>query len=357
MTTPDGRVEGQLTCVLYGFGRINRLVFDLAARRPWLHVSAALARSPRIIDRPSDGAAAVTRSLSVETDPERVYEQFQPDVTIVATRTRLADVLPHLRMAVPHSRAVLCTAEELAFVAPDDPRRDELHALALKEGSRIVAVGVNPGFLFDRWALAALAPAWTADKIEITRVVPVASFPAASRRHLGIGVSPAELEAGLSDGSIAGHVGFEASVAILSAALGRSTDVGAVSTRPIFADEDLSIDDLTIPKGHTIGIEQRVVGESEGREWIRLSLLFHVAPAQSGLEAMDELRVTGLYPLTVRIPGGINPAMATAALLVNSIPTALQAGPGYHPSGSLPLPAPWLGVRPPIDHLRSPAWR
>jgi hypothetical protein len=340
-----------LTAVLYGFGRVNRAVLELSLARPWLRVGGILVRPESDRSRrPSDIVPGADPELSLETDPEEVFRRVRPDVAIVATRPRLSDVLPHLRVAASHSRAVLCTAEELAFVDGTDGHSfAALQDLALSSRARLVAVGVNPGFLFDQWPLAAAALAWTVDRISVRRVVDAAAFPPAARRHLGIGLTADELAAGLASGAVAGHIGFHQSLRILAAGFGVNSEVTPTEMRPIFAEADVQLDGYSIPAGSSVGMEQRSGATLGGRPWIDLNLTFHARPALSGLEPMDMLDIAGRNEVHVRIPGGIRPGPATAALLVNAIPVALDASPGYHPSGTLRLGAPWLGDAPPAS--------
>jgi hypothetical protein len=346
MSAPADR---PLTAVLYGFGRVNRAVLDLSLTRPWLRIRGVVVRPESDRSRqPGQIVPGADPELVLETDPEAVFRRVRPDVAIVATKPRLADVLPHLRVAAAHSRAVLCTAEELAFVdASDGSPFAELQDLALSARARLVAVGVNPGFLFDQWPLAASALAWTVDHLSVRRVVDAAAFSPAARRHLGIGLTRDELAAGLASGSVAGHIGFGQSLRILAAGLGVRPEITATEMRPIFAEADLELDGYAIKAGSSMAMEQRAGATMDGKPWIELSLTFHARPAASGLEPMDTLDITGRNEVHVRVPGGIRPGPATAALLVNAIPVALGAPPGYHPSGSLRLGAPWLGGVPP----------
>jgi hypothetical protein len=339
-----------LTCVLYGFGRINRAVLDLASSRPWLRIAAILTRPGGDVSRrPREIVPGAPDDLVIETDAEAVFRRTRPDVALIATKPRLAEVMPHLRVAAQHSRAVLCTAEELAFVdATDGSLADELRGLALRNGSRIVPVGVNPGFLFDQWPLTASALAWTVDHISVRRIVDVSGFPAASRRHLGIGLTPEDIAKGLEDRSVAGHIGFRQSLRILASSLGARVDLMPTEMRPIFAETSVALEGWAIPAGSSVGMEQRATATRDGRPWIELSLMFHARPSLAGLEPMDALDIMGRNEVHVRLPGGVRPGPATAALLVNTIPAALRAEPGYHRAGSLRPGPPWLSGVPPV---------
>ena len=86
----------------------------------------------------------------------------------------------------------------------------------------------------------------------------------------------------------------------------------------------------------------------DGRPWIAIELLLHVAPAAAGLRTVDETHLVGRHDLRVTLDPGCGAILSTAALLVNAIPGALRAAPGLYGPGSLPPVAPWLGEgRPP----------
>ena len=84
--------------------------------------------------------------------------------------------------------AVISTSEELAYVDPtDSPEAAAIHALARDADLRILATGVNPGFVLDLWPLALSGLAWDVERIEARRVVDVSVFAPHTRRQLGIG--------------------------------------------------------------------------------------------------------------------------------------------------------------------------
>lgn len=327
--------------VLYGFGRVNRSVWQLARMRPWLRVEGLVATT----ERGPDHAAGIT--LPVTTDARGLLGRTRPDVVIVATRSRLADVLPQLRVAFEaRPRAILCTAEELAWVEAG-PTRTELEALAAATGTALVATGVNPGFVLDLWPLVASGLAWDVAAIHAHRISDVAAFAPTTRLRLGLDHTPESFRAGVLDGSVVGHLGFPESLRILAARMGRSIDEVRMSTDPVVADRRYELPDGVVEAGRTIGASQRAEAWVDGAPWITVELMVHGAPREAGVPPIDEIRIEGAHPIHVRVDPGCAGVRGTAALLVNGIPRALAAPAGLHAPGDLPPVAPWLGPQPP----------
>jgi 4-hydroxy-tetrahydrodipicolinate reductase len=330
-------VPTPIRVVLYGFGRVNGTTYRLAVTRPWLRVDGLIASRERAPD-PSGGIP-----LPVTADAEGLLERVRPDVVIMATRSRLADVMPQLRIALAaRPRAILCTAEELAWVEPG-PVRDELEMLAADAGTALVATGVNPGFVLDLWPLVASGLAWDITSIHAHRISDVSAFAPATRMRLGLDHTPGSFAAGVTDGSVVGHLGFPESLRILAARMGRSIDRIRMRTDPVMADRRYELPDGVIEAGRTIGASQRAEAWIDGAPWITVELMVHGAPRDAGVPPIDDIRIEGTHPIHVRVDPGAPGVRGTAALLVNGIPRALAAPAGLYAPGDLPPVAPWLG--------------
>ena len=268
--TPDGDRGQRVAVVIYGFGRVGRAVLELAQTRPWLEVSGVIAHRP---DRHGEPAASTVPGarpgLRVRTDAAAALHDARPDVAIVATRSRLPEVLPHLRAAAEAgTRAIICTAEELAFIRRDDgPEARAIFELAEEHGVTVVATGVNPGFVLDLWPLVLSGLAWDVERLEARRIVDVSAFAPHTRTQLGIGHDQAAFEAGVAAGSIAGHLGFRESLRLLCEAMGRPADRITIDTEPIMAERDYELADGSIPRGMSVGATQRAVAWCDGEAW------------------------------------------------------------------------------------------
>ena len=343
---------------LLGFGRVGQATLDLAMTRPWVDVTSVIARDPA-----HHGTAAALKvptapaGLMVRTDAASALSEAPADVVIMATTSRLPAVLEHLEtIAGAGAVAVISTSEELAYIEPDDsPEAAAIRDLALDSDLRIVATGVNPGFVLDLWPLALSGLAWDVERIEARRVVDVSVFAPHTRTQLGIGHGPAAFEAGVADGSIAGHLGFRESLRLLCAAMGVAAERITIETLPLVAEHDYEIADGTIVVGATVGATQRAVAWRDGREWIAIELLLHVAPEQDEIRTIDESHIFGRHELHATLDPGAGAILSTAAQLINTIPVALQASPGVYRPGELRPSAPWLASAAPIWPASVPA--
>lgn len=335
---------------LMGFGRVGRAVLELGLTRPWLQVVSVIARrDERHGQAARDTVPGAAEHLVIRTDAANALGEHSPDVVIMATQSRLVDIIPQLEVILAAGvRTILCTAEELAFVRPEDgPEAARVHALADEAGATIVATGVNPGFVLDLWPLLLSGLAWDVERLEARRIVDVSVFAPHTRRQLGIGHDQAAFEAGAAEGSIVGHLGFRESLRLLSEAMGQPADDITIETEPLMAEKFYQLADGNVSAGTTIGVTQRAQAWRAGSAWIVVELLLHAAPEQDGVRTVDETHIHGQHELHVTLDPGAGAIRSTAAQLVNGIPVALRAGPGLFGPGQLPPSAPWLAARPP----------
>jgi 4-hydroxy-tetrahydrodipicolinate reductase len=61
-------------------------------------------------------------------------------------------------------------------------------------------------------------------------------------------------------------------------------------------------------------------------------------------ESYETIEIEGTPRLSMRIAGGIHGDIATASLVLNSIPKVLEAAPGLHTMRDLPLPSFFPGI-------------
>lgn len=339
-----------IRAVLVGFGSTNRAVLELALTRPWLTVTGIVVRSPE-----RDGEAAQASvpgapgDLRCSTDLAGTLAMAKPDVVIVATATRLADVLPVLAAVAPTGAPIVCTAEDLAFIrGSDSSAAAAIVALAATHRIPIVATGANPGFVLDLWPLTLTGLAWDVQRLRARRVVDVSVFGSRVRASLGMDLTPAAFHAGIRDGSVVGHAGFPESLRILASAMGRELERVEIVSDPILATGTVILPDgAIIQAGRTAGADQRAIGWFESEPWLDISMTLHVDPSQAGLTPTDVIELHGRHGLRVAVDPGCRALLSTAAMIVNGLPRAIAAAPGVYSPGDLPPSAPWLGETPP----------
>jgi len=105
---------------------------------------------------------------------------------------------------------------------------------------------------------------------------------------------------------------------------------------PKVAEEHVSSQFLTVKPGLVCGIIQDGVGyNKEGEPLIKL----HMEAYLGAPESYDAVTIKGHPNLSLRVQGGFQGDIATASIVVNTIPKILSAPPGLRTMSDLALPS------------------
>ena len=88
-------------------------------------------------------------------------------------------------------------------------------------------------------------------------------------------------------------------------------------------------------RSYVCGIIQAGVGYRKTEPVVRL----HMEAYLGAPESFDSVEIEGSPNISSKIVGGIHGDVATASIVVNSIPKVLQAAPGLHTMRDLALPS------------------
>src|SRR5262249_34352350 len=130
-------------------------------------------------------------------------------------------------------------------------------------------------------------------------------------------------------------VGFTESVAMIADALGGTLDRITDDIQPKIASVTISSEFLAVDPGYVCGIVQDGVGYRRGEPVSKL----HMEAYPGSPDTHDSAEIEGWPNLSMKIWGGIHGDVATASIVVNSIPKVLPARPGLHTMLDLPLPS------------------
>ena len=120
------------------------------------------------------------------------------------------------------------------------------------------------------------------------------------------------------------HVGLPESLAMIATGLGWELDDITESIEPVMATVPVKTDFVNVKLGQAAGVRQVGRGTRNGEELITLEF----EAAVGAPESYDAVYITGNPNLEVIVKGGVHGDVATAAMLVNSIPRVIQAPPG-----------------------------
>jgi 2,4-diaminopentanoate dehydrogenase len=191
---------------------------------------------------------------------------------------------------------------------------------------------VNPGFAMDALPLMLTAPCATVTRVSVVRVVDAGTRRLPLQRKVGAGLNLNQFRRAMTEGTVR-HVGLAESAHMIASSLGWKLDRLEETLEPAIAPRDLDTEYLRIPAGMAAGIRQAVRGYRNGEVAVSLDLQMYV-----GAESpRDHVLIEGTPPIDMTIAGGVAGDLATAAIVVNSIPKLLAARAGLVTMHDLPL--------------------
>jgi 2,4-diaminopentanoate dehydrogenase len=328
-------VKKKIRVVQYGLGPIGASIVRLMRQKASLEIAGAIDKDPAKAGRDLGeiaGAFDAPWGIAVSADTSELLAK-PVDVVVHSTSSYLPDVMDQLLACLSAGCCVVSTCEELAYPFRKHPvLAKSLDAAAQEEGVALVGTGVNPGFVMDKLVLTLSAAAQRVDFAKAVRIVDASTRRLPLQKKIGAGMTPDEFRAQVAAGVIKHH-GLPESVAMIADGLGFALDDITETIEPVVAGETVKTEFLEVAAGQVAGVHQVARGISAGEEKIYLELKMFVGAR----EPIDAIELRGEPDLVLTIPGGTHGDVATAAVVVNTIPAILAAPSGLRTSRDLPL--------------------
>lgn len=319
-----------------GLGPIGAAVVRQVAARKGLKIVGAVDIDAAKEGRDLGEVAGVGRKLNVKVmaDLRKAIKASKPDVAVLCTSSSLQSVVPQFEEVLKLKVPIVSTTEELAFPTSGNNRwARAIHKAALKGKAAVIGTGVNPGFTMDALPLALTAVCERVEAIEVDRVQDARIRRLPFQQKIGAGLTKAQFQTKVENGSVR-HVGLAESISMIAHGLGWKIDRITDEIKPKIAAEAVSSEFLTVEAGQVCGLIQDGVGYRDGKPLIKL----HMEAYLGAPESYDAVRVKGSPNINSKITGGVHGDVATASMVVNSIPLVLQVKPGLHTMLDMPLP-------------------
>jgi hypothetical protein len=320
-----------------GLGPIGVGVVRQVAARKGFTIVGAVDIDPRKAGQDLGEVCNIGRKLKVKvtTDIGRTIKTTKPDVAVLCTSSSLKKVLPEfeavLRLKVP----IVSTTEELAYpVKSNSAAARKIDALAKRARVAVLGTGVNPGFVMDALPIALTGVCESVTALEVDRIQDARIRRLPFQKKIGAGLTEEEFMQKVKDGTVR-HVGLTESITMIADALGWKLDKVTDEIQPKLAAEPVSSEFLTVESGRVVGLVQDGTGYRNGKPIIKL----HMEAYLGAPESYDAVRVIGNPPLSMKISGGVHGDVATASIVVNSIPKVMQAAPGLRTMKDMALPS------------------
>jgi 2,4-diaminopentanoate dehydrogenase len=328
-------VKKKIRAIQYGVGPIGASIVKLMREKQAIEIIGAIDTDPNKVGRDLGeivGASDAPWGLKISDDAANVLGQAA-DVVIHSTSSALPKVMEQLLACLEAESCVVSTCEELSYPYRTYPELAlKLDAAAKDWGVALVGTGVNPGFVLDKLIVTLAAVSQRIDHVSGKRIVDGAKRRLPLQKKIGAGMTLEEFREKVSAGIIK-HVGLPESVAMVADSLNLTVDEITETIEPVVANERVQTEYLTVESGQAAGVHQIARGLANGKEVIHLELQMYVGAKDPG----DTLTLRGNPDISLVIPGGSPGDIATASVVVNSIPVILDAPAGLRTARDLPI--------------------
>lgn len=328
---------------MWGFGAMGKGMARLLSRRKGVEIVGVCDVNPayqekNIYDMLEMEAASFSPVI-ITDNIDQVLDKVPVDICIVATDSFVKGVFPKIKTVVSRGVNVITIAEEMSFPwAQEHELAEEMDRLAKQHKVSILGTGINPGLMMDLLAVCLSGAMTDVRHVKCERVNSLSPFGETVMKEQGIGITVEDFDKGVADGSLAGHVGFHESAAMIAKALGLSYDSLQQQMLPIVTDVDRKSPHGFAPKGHVAGVNMTAQAKDGEKEIIQLIHPQQIEPEQVGVDTGDYIMLTGEPPISMAVKPEVNGGLGTIAMACNMLPFVVAARPGLLTMLDLPVP-------------------
>ena len=334
---------GPIKVVHVGLGPIGAGVVRQVANRKGFRIVGAADIDPAKAGRDLGEVVGLGRSLRVKIsdDVRSTIKKTKPDVVVLCTSSSLKKVLPQMEEILKLKAPIVSTTEELAYPTKSNMKYARIiHQLAKKAKVAVLGTGVNPGFVMDALPIMLTGVCERVESVRVDRVQDARIRRLPFQQKIGAGLTREQFQKKVDDGSVR-HVGLAESVSMIADAIGWKLDRISDQIQPKMATETVSSEFLAVDAGYVCGIVQDGIGYRNGQPIITL----HMEAYLGAPESFDAVEIVGSPPLKMKLAGGVHGDIATASIVVNSLPKILEVAPGLHTMRDMPVPSFFGGTR------------
>jgi 4-hydroxy-tetrahydrodipicolinate reductase len=271
--------------------------------------------------------------VSISTDADTVLSQTKPDVIFLTTSSSLEAIRPQVKQCAEAGANVISSCEELSFPYRTDPQLTaEIDKIAKANQVTVISNGVNPGFVMDAWPLFMTGVCQQVKRIKAVRVQDASVRRGPFQNKIGAGCTAEEFQKRTADGNLK-HAGLPESIAMVASGLGWKLDDITESIAPVMSQKKVKTDFVNVEPGLAAGVRQIGKGIAAGKELVTMEFIAYVGAPES----YDTIYIEGKPDMEIVIKGGIHGDIATAAMMVNTVPRILTAPSGFITMKDLPI--------------------
>jgi len=324
---------------LYGVGAVGSLIAKFLLKKEGVSIVGAIDIAKDKIGRDLGAVIGLNRELGVKVSGniDSALSKVKADIAVHTTSSFLKDTYLQIASIVKHGVNVVSTCEELSYpYLTEFQLATELDALAKKNHVTVLGTGINPGFLMDTLVITLTAVCQKIEKIKAIRVMNAATRRLPFQKKIGAGLTVEEFKRRIETKQITGHVGLKQSVAMIADALKWNLDkIMAESVEPVVAEKPVESASIKVRAGEVAGLRQKAKGIMTNKDVIILDFQAYIGAE----EEYDAITIEGVPSVKQRIQPCVHGDKGTVAMIVNSIPKAINAPAGLLTMKDLPVPS------------------
>ena len=333
---------------IWGFGAMGGGIAKVLMRKKGVEITGVCDIHPQRVGRSIYELLGVERGARADVlvcpEIEKVAARGAADICVIATDSFTKKAFPKIKLVVENGINVVCTAEEMSYPKANEPELTaEMDRLAKANGVSILGTGINPGLMMDLLAICLSGCMTDVDAVQCRRVNSLSPFGPAVMEEQGVGLTVADFEKGVADGTLAGHVGFAESVGMIAEALGWKVDKFQQQMKPIVTTVDRKSPYGFAKAGDVAGVNMTGQGFVDGEMKIDMIHPQQIEPEMEGTHTGDYIVLKGTPNVSMAINPEVDGGIGTIAMIVNMIPHVINARPGLKTMLDLPVPRAIMG--------------
>ena len=314
--------------VLYGVGAMGARIANFLLKKGGVEIVGAIDIDKGKVGKDIGEILGTGQQLGIKVsnNPDAVFSKVNADVVVHSTTSFLKQTYPQIVTVIKHGVNVVSTCEELSYPYATEPElAEKLDKLAREYSVTVLGTGINPGFLMDTLVITLTSVCQEIEHIKATRVMNAATRRVPFQKKIGAGLTVNEFKERIEAKTIIGHVGLIQSIAMIANALKWKLDkIEADPVEPVIAETHAASEAVKVGPGQVAGLKQRARGIVEEKEVISLDFQAYVGAK----EEYDAIIIKGVPNIHEKIAPCIHGDSGTVAIVVNLIPTVMNAMPG-----------------------------
>ncbi len=334
--------------VIWGFGAMGSGMAKMLLGKKGVEIIGVCDRAEDRVGKDMYEVLGVERGdrkpVIINPNVEEVITEKCADVCLCATDSFTQKAFPRLKYVLEKKINVVSTAEEMSYPQAQNPDlAKELDKIAKENGVSILGTGINPGLIMDLLVVVMTGCMIDVEHIEAKRINSLSPFGPAVMEEQGVGITVEQFEAGVKDGTLAGHVGFHESVGMIADAIGWKVEKFEQQMKPIVTDVDRKSPYGFAKAGDVAGVNMTGQGWVDGQVKIDMIHPQQIEPEQVGVMTGDYVTIKGTPSVNMINSPEVEGGLGTIAMCVNMIPHVINANPGLHTMLTLPVPRAIMG--------------